>query len=70
MIPGAAPGFPLDEIGRLVADIEHLDARGIWHWQIEGLVGQGSDQIFVRDPFDNLIELHQVGTYRCNKAAL
>ena len=47
-----------------------LDARGIWYWQIEGLVGQGSDQIFVRDPFDNVIELHQVGTCRCNKAAL
>ena len=47
-----------------------LDARGIWYWQIEGLVGQGSDQIFVRDPFDNVIELHQIGTCRCNKAAL
>ena len=47
-----------------------LDARGIWYWQIEGLVGQGSDQIFVRDPFDNVIELHQVGTCRCNKAGL
>lgn len=47
-----------------------LDARGIWYWQIEGLVGQGSDQIFVRDPFDNIIELHQIGTCRCNKAAL
>ena len=47
-----------------------LDERGIWYWQIEGLVGQGSDQIFVRDPFDNIIELHQIGTCRCNKAAL
>ena len=47
-----------------------LDARGIWYWQIEGLVGQGSDQIFVRDPFDNVIELHQIGTCRCNKAGL
>ena len=47
-----------------------LDERGIWYWQIEGLVGQGSDQIFVRDPFDNVIELHQIGTCRCNKAAL
>ena len=70
MIPGAAPGFPLDEVGRLVPDIEHLDARGIWYWQIKGLVGQGSDQIFVRDPFDNVIELHQIGTCRCNKSAL
>ena len=70
MIPGAAPGFPLDEVRRLVAVVEHLDARGIWYWQIEGLVSQGSDQIFVRDPFGNVIELHQVGTCRCNKSAL
>ena len=47
-----------------------LEERGIWYWQIEGLVGQGSDQIFVRDPFDNIIELHQIGTCRCNKASL
>jgi hypothetical protein len=24
----------------------------------------------VRDPFGNVIELHQIGTCRCNKAAL
>jgi hypothetical protein len=34
------------------------------------LVGQNSDQIFVRDPFGNVIELHQIGTCRCNKATL
>ena len=44
-----------------------LDQRGVWYWQIQGLVGQGSDQIFVRDPFGNVIELHQIGTCRCNK---
>ncbi len=47
-----------------------LDQRGVWYWQIQGLVGQNSDQIFVRDPFGNVIELHQIGTCRCNKAAL
>jgi catechol 2,3-dioxygenase-like lactoylglutathione lyase family enzyme len=49
---------------------KELDARGIWYWQIQGLVGQYSDQVFVRDPFGNVIELHQIGTCRCNKAAL
>ena len=57
-----------------VEDIEdarqELDRRGIWYWRIKGLVGTGSDQIFVRDPFENVIELHQVGTCRCNKVAL
>lgn len=47
-----------------------LDAHGIWYWQIQGLVGQYSDQVFVHDPFGNVIELHQIGTCRCNKATL
>jgi len=46
-----------------------LDQRGIWYWQIQGLVGQNSDQVFVRDPFGNVIELHQIGTCRCNRGA-
>ena len=49
---------------------KELDQRGIWYWQIQGLVGQYSDQVFVQDPFGNVIELHQIGTCRCNKAAL
>jgi catechol 2,3-dioxygenase-like lactoylglutathione lyase family enzyme len=49
---------------------EELDRRGIWYWQISGLVGQYSDQVFVRDPFGNVIELHQIGTCRCNKTTL
>jgi catechol 2,3-dioxygenase-like lactoylglutathione lyase family enzyme len=49
---------------------KELDERGIWYWQIQGLVGQYSDQVFVQDPFGNVIELHQIGTCRCNKAAL
>lgn len=45
-----------------------LERRGICHWRMEGLVGTNSDQIFVQDPAGNLVELHQVGTCRCNKA--
>ena len=57
-----------------VKDIEaarkELDKRGVWYWSIQGLVGANSDQVFVRDPFDNVIELHQVGTCTCNKIML
>jgi len=49
---------------------EELERRGIWHWRIQGLVGEHSDQVFVQDPFGNVIELHQVGTCRCNRIAL
>ena len=49
---------------------QELDQRGIWYWHIQGLVGQYSDQVFVQDPFGNVIELHQIGTCRCNKATL
>jgi catechol 2,3-dioxygenase-like lactoylglutathione lyase family enzyme len=47
-----------------------LERRGILHWRIQGVVGADSDQVFVQDPFGNVIELHQVGTCRCNKVAV
>jgi catechol 2,3-dioxygenase-like lactoylglutathione lyase family enzyme len=64
----------LTHVALAVEDIEEarreLEAKGVEHWSIGGLVGTDSQQIFVRDPFGNVIELHQVGTCRCNKAAL
>jgi catechol 2,3-dioxygenase-like lactoylglutathione lyase family enzyme len=64
----------IPHVALAVEDIQEaqkeLDQRGIWYWRIQGLVGQYSDQVFVRDPFGNVIELHQIGTCRCNKAAL
>jgi catechol 2,3-dioxygenase-like lactoylglutathione lyase family enzyme len=63
----------LPHVALAVEDIQEakrdLAARGIWFWQIQGLVGENSDQVFVEDPFGNIIELHQIGTCRCNKAA-
>ncbi|MCY4452681.1 MAG: VOC family protein [Immundisolibacterales bacterium] len=47
-----------------------LETRGIRHWTIRGLVGDNSDQVFVPDPFNNIIELHQIGTCRCNRVTL
>jgi catechol 2,3-dioxygenase-like lactoylglutathione lyase family enzyme len=64
----------IPHVALAVEDIQEaqkeLDLRGVWYWRIQGLVGQYSDQVFVRDPFGNVIELHQIGTCRCNKAAL
>jgi hypothetical protein len=31
----------------------------------EGVVGPASQQIFLYDPFGNMIELHQIDTCRC-----
>ncbi len=63
----------LPHVALAVEDIaaakQELDERGIWYWQIHGLVGDDSDQIFVQDPFGNVIELHQIGTCRCNQSA-
>lgn len=64
----------IPHVALAVEDIQEakreLDQRGIWYWRIQGLVGHYSDQVFVHDPFGNVIELHQIGTCRCNKAAL
>lgn len=64
----------LPHVALAVKDIQaarkELDERGIWYWSIQGLVGMNSDQVFVRDPFNNVIELHQVGTCTCNRMTL
>ena len=53
----------------IVETRRELDAQGVSYWQIDGLVGADSQQVFLRDPFGNMIELHQIGTCRCNQAA-
>lgn len=64
----------IPHVALAVEDIQEarrdLDERGIWYWQIDGLVDKDSNQVFVHDPFGNVIELHQIGTCRCNKQAL
>ncbi len=47
-----------------------LDSEGVWYWEIQGLVGDNSSQVFVHDPFGNVIELHEIGSCRCNKSSL
>ncbi len=53
----------------IVETCRQLDEQGVSYWQIDGLVGAGSQQVFLRDPFGNMIELHQIGACRCNRAA-
>ena len=63
----------LPHVALAVEDIQEAKAelkrRGVWFWEIQGLVGANSDQVFIEDPSGNVIELHQIGTCRCNKAA-
>ena len=67
--PGQDPSLP--HVALAVADIQEtrkeLDRLGVKYWVAESVVGPQSQQIFMKDPFDNMIELHQAGTCRCNK---
>ncbi len=46
---------------------QELDRLGVTYWTIVGLTGPHSEQVFLYDPFGNMMELHQAGTCRCNK---
>ena len=65
--PGQDPSLP--HVAFAVADImetrAELDRMGTPYWVAEGIVGPQSQQIFMRDPAGNMIELHQAGTCRC-----
>jgi len=47
---------------------KELDRLGVAYWTIVGLVGPENEQVFLDDPFGNMIELHQAGTCRCNRS--
>jgi catechol 2,3-dioxygenase-like lactoylglutathione lyase family enzyme len=68
--PGKDPSAP--HVALAVPDIQEarreLDRLGVSYWFTEGIVGPQSQQIFLHDPFGNMIELHQVGTGRCDSA--
>ena len=65
--PGKDPSLP--HVALAVADIQEakkeLERMGVNHWVTRGVVGPQSQQIFMHDPFGNMIELHQVDTCRC-----
>ncbi len=62
-------GVSRPHVALAVPDIQEakaeLDRMGVEHWVTRGVVGPESQQIFMYDPFGNMIELHQAGTCRC-----
>jgi catechol 2,3-dioxygenase-like lactoylglutathione lyase family enzyme len=65
--PDKDPSRP--HVALAVADIvetrKELDRLGTEYWVAEGVVGPQSQQLFMYDPFGNMIELHQIDTCRC-----
>ena len=65
--PGRDPSTP--HVALAVSDIQEtrkeLDRLGVDYWVAESVVGPQLLQIFMKDPFDNMIELHQIDTCRC-----
>jgi catechol 2,3-dioxygenase-like lactoylglutathione lyase family enzyme len=65
--PGQDPSQP--HVALAVADIlearKELDRLSVRYFVAEGVVGPQSQQIFLYDPFGNMIELHQIDTCRC-----
>ena len=65
--PERDPSRP--HVALAVPDIQEakkeLERMGVEFWVTQGVVGPESQQIFMRDPFGNMIELHQVDTCRC-----
>src|SRR5713226_9366104 len=65
--PGKDPSHP--HVALAVPDIQEakkeLENLGTSFWVTRGVVGPESQQIFMHDPFGNMIELHQIGTCRC-----
>lgn len=66
--PGKDPTLP--HVALAVPDIQEtkreLDRLGVSYWTTKGVTGPEAEQVFVLDPFGNIIELHQEGTCRCN----
>ncbi|OLC38635.1 MAG: hypothetical protein AUH81_03745 [Candidatus Rokubacteria bacterium 13_1_40CM_4_69_5] len=69
--PREDPSLP--HVALAVSDIQEakkeLDRLGQKYFSIIGVTGPYAEQIFMHDPAGNLIELHQIGTCRCNKTA-
>jgi catechol 2,3-dioxygenase-like lactoylglutathione lyase family enzyme len=68
--PDKDPASP--HLALAVADIAEakaeLDRRGMPYWSLTGVAGPQAMQLFLRDPYGNMIELHQVDQCRCRAA--
>jgi catechol 2,3-dioxygenase-like lactoylglutathione lyase family enzyme len=60
----ASPHLALAVADILEAKAE-LDRRGTPYWSLTGVAGPQALQLFLRDPYGNMIELHQVDQCRC-----
>ena len=69
--PGRDPAGP--HVALAVADIQEarreLKRLGVDYWSLKGVTGPDTEQLFMKDPFGNVVELHQAGVCRCNKQA-
>ncbi|MGH7324925.1 MAG: VOC family protein [Candidatus Rokuibacteriota bacterium] len=67
--PQDDPSLP--HVALAVPDIQEakkeLERLGQKYFSIVGVTGPYAEQLFMHDPAGNLIELHQIGTCRCNK---
>jgi hypothetical protein len=63
----AAPHVALavESIAETKAELERI---GTPYWSLTGVVGPQAEQIFLRDPNGNMVELHQVDQCRCRAA--
>jgi catechol 2,3-dioxygenase-like lactoylglutathione lyase family enzyme len=69
--PGRDPAGP--HVALAVPDIQEarreLERLGVDYWGLKGVTGPETEQLFVTDPFGNVIELHQAGTCRCKRGS-
>ncbi len=67
--PGRDPAGP--HVALAVADIQEarqeLERLGVDYWSLKGVTGPETEQLFLLDPFGNVIELHQAGLCRCTR---
>ena len=53
----------------VVAARAELDRLGVDYWVTVGVNGPQAQQLFLRDPNGNMIEMHQVDQCRCRAAS-
>ena len=65
--PGEDPvdvhvALAVEDVTAAKAELERL---GVYYWSLMGVAGPETEQLFVRDPAGNMIELHQHDKCRC-----
>jgi hypothetical protein len=68
--PGKDPATP--HVALAVANVSEakaeLERSGTPYWSLTGIAGPQAEQLFLKDPNGNIIELHQVDQCRCRGA--